>query len=68
MQGALLEEAFRMVADGYSIVEDIDIGTRDGLALRWSFKGPFETMDLNAPAGVREYAKRYQSICTNLFP
>lgn len=68
MQGALLEEAFRLVADGYASVEDIDIGIRDGLALRWSFMGPFETMDLNAPAGVRDYAERYQGIYANLFP
>jgi 3-hydroxyacyl-CoA dehydrogenase len=68
MQGALLEEAFRLVADGYATVEDIDIGIRDGLALRWSFMGPFETMDLNAPHGVRDYAERYQKIYENLFP
>jgi len=68
MQGALLEEAFRLVADGYASVEDVDIGIRDGLALRWSFMGPFETIDLNAPAGVRDYAERYQGIYENLFP
>jgi 3-hydroxyacyl-CoA dehydrogenase len=68
MQGALLEEAFRLVADGYASVEDVDIGIRDGLALRWSFMGPFETMDLNAPGGVRDYAERYQGIYVNLFP
>ena len=51
MQGALLEEAFRLVADGYASVEDVDIGLREGLALRWSFMGPFETIDLNAPGG-----------------
>lgn len=67
MQGALLEEAFRLVADGYASVEDIDTGIRDGLALRWSFMGPFETMDLNAPGGVRDYAERYQGIYENLF-
>ena len=52
MQGALLEEAFRLVAEGYASIEDVDIGIRDGLALRWSFIGPFETIDLNAPGGV----------------
>ena len=62
MQGALLEEAFRLVADGYATVEDVDIGIRDGLALRWSFMGPFETIDLNAPGGVRDYVERYQII------
>lgn len=68
MQGALLEEAFRLVADGYASIEDVDIGIREGLALRWSFMGPFETIDLNAPGGVRDYAERYQQIYERLFP
>jgi L-gulonate 3-dehydrogenase len=68
MQGALLEEAFRLVAEGYASVEDIDIGIREGLALRWSFMGPFETIDLNAPAGVRDYAERYESVYAGIFP
>jgi L-gulonate 3-dehydrogenase len=67
MQGALLEEAFRLVADGFASAEDIDVGIREGLALRWSFMGPFETIDLNAPAGVRDYVERYQGIYSNLF-
>jgi L-gulonate 3-dehydrogenase len=68
LQGALLEEAFRLVAEGYASVEDVDIGIRDGLALRWSFIGPFETIDLNAPGGVRDYANRYQGIYEQIFP
>lgn len=67
MQGALLEEAFRLVADGYASIEDVDIGIREGLALRWSFMGPFETIDLNAPGGVRDYVERYQGIYENIF-
>jgi L-gulonate 3-dehydrogenase len=67
MQGALLEEAFRLVADGYASAEDVDIGIREGLALRWSFMGPFETIDLNAPAGVRDYVERYQGLYVNLW-
>jgi L-gulonate 3-dehydrogenase len=67
LQGALLEEAFRLVAEGYASVEDVDVGIRDGLALRWSFIGPFETIDLNAPGGVRDYAIRYQGIYEGLF-
>ena len=62
LQGALLEEAFRLVAEGYASVEDIDIGLREGLALRWSFMGPFETIDLNAPGGVRDYVQRYEQV------
>ncbi|MGO9757489.1 MAG: 3-hydroxyacyl-CoA dehydrogenase [Roseiarcus sp.] len=68
LQGALLEEAFRLVAEGYASAEDVDVGIRDGLALRWSFMGPFETIDLNAPAGVRDYAERYQAIYAAIFP
>jgi L-gulonate 3-dehydrogenase len=68
LQGALLEEAFRLVADGYASVEDVDIGIRDGLALRWSFMGPFETIDLNAPGGVRDYVERYEGIYSNIWP
>lgn len=67
MQGALLEEAFRLVDDGFATMEDIDVGIREGLALRWSFMGPFETIDLNAPAGVRDYAERYESIYESIF-
>ena len=48
-------------------IEDVDIGIRDGLALRWSFMGPFETIDLNAPGGVRDYAVKYQGLYENLF-
>jgi L-gulonate 3-dehydrogenase len=68
MQGALLEEAFRLVEQGYASVEDVDIGLREGLALRWSFMGPFETIELNAPGGVRDYAERYQQIYQRIFP
>ena len=68
MQGALLEEAFRLVAEGYASVEDVDIGIREGLALRWSFMGPFETIDLNAPGGVRDYVERYQGIYAKHLP
>jgi L-gulonate 3-dehydrogenase len=46
----------------------VDVGIRDGLALRWSFMGPFETIDLNAPGGVRDYADRYQGIYSRIFP
>ena len=67
MQGALLEEAFRLVADGFASSEDVDIGIREGLALRWSFMGPFETIDLNAPGGVRDYVERYQGMYSSLF-
>lgn len=66
LQGALLHEAFRLVDAGYASAEDVDIGLREGLALRWSFIGPFETIDLNAPGGVRDYVNRYAGIYTGM--
>lgn len=66
LQGALLNEAFWLVANGYAKSEDVDVAIKHGLALRWSFIGPFETIDLNAPGGVREYAERYNGIYKRL--
>ncbi len=57
LQGVLLREAWALFEEGYASAEDIDKTVREGLGLRWSFIGPFETIDLNAPAGVREYAE-----------
>jgi 3-hydroxyacyl-CoA dehydrogenase len=62
LQAALVEEAFKLVAGGYCDAEDVDVGLREGLALRWCFMGPFETGDLNAPGGIRDYATRYRSV------
>lgn len=67
LQGALLEEAFRLVANGYASADDVDRGIADGLALRWSFMGPFETIDLNAPGGIADYVQRYQPMYRGLF-
>lgn len=68
LQGALLREAFRLVEQGYVDAEGLDVTVREGLGLRWSFMGPFETIDLNAPDGLADYARRfnemYQSIST----
>ena len=49
LQWALMAEAYRLVDDGYVGVEDLDMTLKDGLGLRWSFIGPFEVGDLNAP-------------------
>jgi L-gulonate 3-dehydrogenase len=59
LQGAVLDEAFRLVEQGIVGPEDVDIALRDGLAMRWSVVGPFETIDLNAPGGVFDYIDRY---------
>lgn len=59
IQSAVLDEAMSLYRDGYASATDIDRVLKDGLALRWSFMGPFETIDLNAPGGVTDYATRY---------
>jgi 3-hydroxyacyl-CoA dehydrogenase len=59
VQGAVLNECFSLYAQGLASAEDIDKVLKEGLALRWSFMGPFETIDLNAPKGVVDYAERY---------
>lgn len=59
LQGALLSEAFRLVEDDVVSAADLDRTLADGLGLRWSFMGPFETIDLNAPGGIRDYCERY---------
>ncbi len=59
LQLALLNEAFRLIAEDYVSAEDLDRTIKDGLALRWSFMGPVETIDLNAPQGVADYLERY---------
>jgi 3-hydroxyacyl-CoA dehydrogenase len=59
LQAALVAEAFRLVRDGVMSVEDVDRCVKDGLGLRWSFMGPFETIDLNAPGGVADYVARF---------
>src|SRR6201996_1964966 len=59
LQGALLAEAFRLVGEGYISAEDLDHTVKNGLGLRGSFLGPFETIDLNAPGGIPDYCARY---------
>lgn len=61
LQSVLLAEAFRLVGEGVVNAEDVDKTIRDGLGLRWSFMGPFETIELNAPGGIPDYCARYAS-------
>ena len=62
LQGALLSEAFKLVKDGISSAENIDKAISEGLGLRWSFMGPFQTIHLNAPEGIAGYVKRYEKM------
>lgn len=57
LQGALLREAYCLVRDGVAGVEEIDSLVRDGLGLRWSVVGPFETADLNRRGGIGAHAE-----------
>ncbi len=62
LQAALVAEAFRMVRDGVMSAADVDRCVKDGLGLRWSFMGPFETIDMNAPGGVADYVARFGAL------
>ena len=66
LQGALLAEAFRLVGEGVVSPQDLDKTLKDGLGLRWSFIGPFETIELNAPGGIADYCKRYTGFYRSL--
>ena len=68
LQAVLLNEAFDLVDQGLATTEEVDIGIRDGLGLRWAFMGPFETIDLNAPGGVRDYGERYAAPFKEIVP
>ena len=67
LQGALLTEAFNLVKDGISSAEDIDKAISQGLGLRWSFMGPFQTIHLNAPDGITGYVERYEKMYREMF-
>ncbi len=58
LQGAMLREAYCLVRDGVIGVEDLDTVVRDGLGLRWSVIGPFETSDLNTRGGIASHAAK----------
>jgi 3-hydroxyacyl-CoA dehydrogenase len=66
LQGALLAEAFRLVGEGFVSPQDLDKTVKDGLGLRWSFMGPFETIELNAPGGMPDYCARYTGFYRSL--
>ncbi|MBS0241019.1 MAG: 3-hydroxyacyl-CoA dehydrogenase [Proteobacteria bacterium] len=66
MQAVLLSEAFRLVSEGYCSAEDLDKTIAHGLGLRWSFMGPFETIEMNAPGGIPDYCKRFSKTMAGL--
>ena len=58
LQGAVLREAYRLVEDGVVGVNDLDTVMRMGLGPRWALSGPFETVELNTPGGIKAHAER----------
>lgn len=66
LQAVLMAEAFDLVGSGVVSPEDLDKTIKDGLGLRWSFMGPFETIELNAPEGIPDYNQRYGPSLTSL--
>ncbi|PRY22204.1 3-hydroxyacyl-CoA dehydrogenase [Aliiruegeria haliotis] len=59
LQGAVLDEAIKLIAEGIAEPEDVDLAMSAGLSRRWSFMGPLETIDLNAPEGIAGFFDRY---------
>ena len=55
LQVALLNEAFALLEDDCISAADLDTAITEGLGLRWSVVGPFETIDLNASGGLGHY-------------
>jgi L-gulonate 3-dehydrogenase len=58
LQGAILREAYCLVRDGVASVADVDRVVRDGVGLRWSVTGSFETVDLNTRGGIESHARK----------
>jgi L-gulonate 3-dehydrogenase len=56
LQGAVLREAYCLVRDGVIDVAELDAVMTEGLGLRWSVIGPFETADLNTRGGIASHA------------
>jgi len=62
LQVALLNEAFALLEDEYISAADLDTAITEGLGLRWSVVGPFETIDLNASGGLSHYVEIFADL------
>ncbi len=65
-QVGLINEAMYLVSEGIASPEDIEKTLTHGLGLRWAFMGMFQTMDLLAPTGFGEYARKFGHSYTKL--
>ncbi|GGD64325.1 3-hydroxyacyl-CoA dehydrogenase family protein [Paenibacillus nasutitermitis] len=61
LQAALMREACYLLEKGVADAGQIDTAVKEGLGLRWAFKGPFEIADLG---GLDIWSK----VTGNLFP
>lgn len=64
LQVALVNEAISLVSHGVASMDDVDAAMKYGLGRRWVFMGPFETIDLNAPEGIKDYLSRFEELYT----
>jgi 3-hydroxyacyl-CoA dehydrogenase len=62
LQAAVINEALSLVEEGVIDPADLDLCMSQGLGLRWAFLGPFETMELNAPRGFKDYASKFGGV------
>lgn len=60
LQAAVINEGMSLVGRGVISAADLDRVMKHGLGLRWSFMGPFETMDLNSDGGFAGYIGRFK--------
>ena len=59
LQAVLLSEAFRLDGRGICDAAGSRQDAQGRARFRWSFMGPFETIELNAPGGIPDYCQRY---------
>ena len=62
LQVALLNEAFALLEDDCISAADLDTAITEGLGLRWSVVGPFETIDLNTSGGLSHYVEIFAEL------
>lgn len=60
IQYAILNEAWRLVADGVLSAKDVDAVMSEGLGMRYAFLGAFEAAHLNAE-GMKKYCETYKN-------
>ena len=68
LQGMMYHACWQLVASGLADPGSVDVAVREGLGLRWSFIGPFETADLNAPNGIRQFVDIFGRDLAALYP